>query len=363
MKQLFFILTTSITLTLSACGSDSETASDSEQPLRPVRYTTVKSIESATVRTYSGLSRAGQESNLSFRVSGPIQSLPVEVGDQLAAKQLIATIDPAQYRLEAQQAKASLAQTEATLRNAMANFERVKGLYENNNVSRNELDSARANAESSEAQVSAAKQALELAKLNVSYTKLRASRACGVADVLAEVNENITAGQTIVAVTCGEQLEVELDVPESMISRVEKGMAASVSFSSKPGRSWEAIVKEVGVASTTGTTYPVTVELTDAKNGLRSGLAAEVSFAFDMNESSAEFILPAVAVGEDVNGRYVFVVNETPETGVGVIARMSVDTGELTTKGLEIMKGIEAGDKVVVAGISFIRPGLKVMID
>ena len=241
--------------------------------------------------------------------------------------------------------------------------ERLKGLYENNNASRNDLDSARATAESSKAQVSASRKALELARLNVSYTNLKASESCGVADVLTEMNENVSAGQTIVSVTCGEQLDVELAIPESMIALIKRDMNASVSFSAIPDQTFSAKVTEVGVASTTGATYPVTVALKDQVEGLRSGLAAQVSFEFEMNGGSKNLILPAVSVGEDVSGRYVFVVDNTEEQGVGQVRRQAVKTGELTPKGLEILEGVNDGDKVVVAGVNIIREGLKVLID
>ena len=347
---------------LAACSGDNDETIE-EAPLRPVRYMTVAPIEAGTMRTFSGLAKSGQESNLSFRVGGVIQSLPIEVGDQLKAGQLIAEIDPSQYQLEAQQAVANLSQAEATMRNAQANFERVKGLYENNNASRNDLDSARATAESSEAQVSAARKALELARLNVSYTRLKASEACGIADVLTELNENVSAGQTIVAVTCGDQLDVELAVPESMIALIKRDMNASVNFSAIPDKTFPAKVTEVGVASTTGATYPVTVALMENVEGLRSGLAAQVSFEFDMNGGETNYILPAVAVGEDVAGRYIFMVDSTQEKGVGQVRRQAVTTGNLTPKGLEIIEGVKEGDRVVIAGVNVVRDGFKVLID
>lgn len=347
---------------LLACSDNTEQTGE-ERPLRPVRYLSVSSVEQGRMHTFSGLAKASQESNLSFRVGGTIQSLPTEVGDQLQPGQLIAELDPYQYQLEAQQALANLSQAEATMRNARANFERVKGLYENNNVSRNDLDTARATAESSRAQVSAAKKALELARLNSSYTKLKASETCDVADVLTEMNENVSAGQTVVSVTCGEQLDVALAVPESMIVLIEKGMKATVGFSALPDKVFSAKVTEVGVATTTGATYPVTVRLDGKADGLRSGLAAQVSIEFNLQNGNSNYILPAVAVGEDTAGRYVFIVEATGEKGIGLIRRQAVTTGELTPTGLEIIDGVRDGDKVVVAGVSVIREGFKVLID
>ena len=352
-----------LTILCVACDNEQANTNAPEPQLRPVRYITVEPVKSGSMRTYSGLSKSGQESNLSFRVGGSIESLAVEVGDRLEAGEMIAEIDDSIYQLEAQQASANLSQAQSTLRNAQANFDRVKGLYENNNASRNDLDAARATAESSNAQVRAARKALELARLNIAYTKLKATEKCDVAEVLTEMNENITAGQTVVAVTCGERLEVELAVPESVIGLIQRGMDAFVNFSAIPDTQYNATVTEVGVASTAGATYPVTVALTEKPDGLRSGLAAQVSFPLDVNDDVASIIIPAVAVGEDVDGRYVFLAQSNTDTGTAQVQRQAVEIGELTPEGLEIVDGLKAGDKVITAGVNVIRDGLQVLID
>ncbi len=356
-KFILFLLLLTI---LSACGED-QTLDQAEQALRSVKTETIGSSQTGITRTFSGSAKANQRSNLSFRVAGNMQSLKVEVGDRLQPGDVIATLDPFEYQLQAQQALANLTEAQATLRNAKANFERTKGLYENNNISRNELDSARANAESSSAQVRAANKVLELARLNESYTKLKAVETCSVANTLAEVNEQVSAGQTIIEVTCGEGLDVELVVPESIIALLQRGMNANITFSALPDKQFAGKVTEVGVASSAGTTYPVTIALTETSDGLRPGLAAQVSFTFEKAENQRNFIVPAVAVGNDVLGKYVYLVEETAKENVGVIKRQTVTTGELTTSGLEIIEGVKEGDRVVTAGVNIVREGLEVI--
>ena len=358
-KLVLFLLLTAV---LSACGDD-QSLGQTEKVLRSVKTETIGLSQQGITRTFSGSAKANQRSNLSFRVAGNMQSLKVEVGDRLQPGDVIATLDPFEYQLQAQQALASLTQAQATLRNAKSNFERTKGLYENNNISRNELDSARANAESSSAQVSAANKVLELARLNESYTKLKAVETCSVANTLAEVNEQVTAGQTIVEVTCGDGLDVELVVPESVIALLQRGMNTSISFSAIPGKQFTGKVTEVGVASSAGTTYPVTVALTETSDGLRPGLAAQVSFTFETAENQRNFIVPAIAVGKDVSGKYVYLVEKTAKENVGVIKRQPVTTGELTTTGLEVLEGVKEGDRIVTAGVNIVREGLEVLAD
>jgi len=350
-----------ILLTLSACDRGSDAENIAEPRLRPVRYHIVSPAEANNIRTFSGLAKIGQESDLSFRVGGVIQSTSVKVGDQLQPGQLIAELDASQYQLEVQQALASLSQAEAGLRNARANFERVKGLYENNNASRNDLDSARAAAESNTAQVSAARKAVELARLHLQYTRLNTVDACSVAALLAEVNENVSAGQTIVQVACSDRLEIDVAVPESVIALIQRDMDAAVTFSAIPDKKFNARVTEVGVAAVAGATYPVTVTLVDRPAGFRSGLAAQVAFA--MGSGQPRFMVPTSAVGEDTSGRYVYIVDATDEPGTGMIRRQAVTTGELTAAGLEIIEGVDQADKVVTAGVSIVWDGLRVSIE
>ena len=348
-------------LMLTACGQQEAKV---ESRLRSVKYLTIKAGTHGSSRTFSGLAKASTEANLSFKVAGTILSLPVKVGDHLQKGQIIATLDASQYELQAQQAQASLAEAMAGLRNSRAAFERVKGLYENNNASRHDLDSARASADSSQAQVNAARKALQLARLNINYTQLKANKLCGVAEVNVSSNENVTSGQSIVKVTCGDSLDVEVAVPGNYIAAIKQAIPVKVTFSVLPGKILPAKVTEVGVAAISGgTTFPVTVTLIENLDELRSGLAAEVTFSFPKSLETTAVTVPPVAVSEDSQGRFVYLVKPGESKNIGVIQRKTVSVGELTTDGLEIIDGLTTGDKVVTAGVTVIRDGLRVRLN
>ena len=152
-----------------------ERAAPPEEPrLRPVRFVMVSDDSGARDRSFSGIAKSTRESRLSFKVPGTVIEVPAQIGQRLDAGDLIARLDAATYSLQVQQAQASLVEAQANERNAAANYERTKGLYANNNASRNDLDVARAQAESVTAQVRSAAKALEIARLNESYTQLRA---------------------------------------------------------------------------------------------------------------------------------------------------------------------------------------------
>lgn len=342
----------------AACGEPEEAA----PVVRPVRTLQVFAAGGTRERSFSGLARAGTESRLSFKVPGTIREIPVDVGDSVEAGQLLAALDPEDFRLQVREAEAGLARERAQLRNADASYERIRLLYENNNASRSDLDGARAMFESAEAGVRAAEQRLQSARLQLGYTRLEAAARGAIAAVYVEENENVRTGQQVLMLTSGSSLEVEVTVPEVLIAMISEGDTASVAFDAVPDREFPATVTEVGIASVgAGTTFPVTARLAETYGGVRSGMAATITFTFVSPGRRELFLVPSVAVGEDRGGRFVFVV-EPAGDGTGFARKRPVQVGELTSEGLEVLSGLEDGDLLVVAGVSRIRDGLPVKL-
>jgi len=356
-KQTVLIIILSSFL-LSGCGQEDV---QEQQKLRRVKVLEVKANTQGQVRSFSGLAKGQMEANLSFKLAGTISSLPVKVGDKLKKGQLISQIDPLQFELQAQQSHATLAQATASMRNASATYERLKGLYENNNASQNELDAARASSEFSYAQVKAARKGLELAQLNLSHTYLKASSNCDVAEVDVENHENVGSGQTIAKVSCSRAMDVEIGVPARFVGSVAKGMEAEVTFNALPEKQFIGIVTEVGVSSSSGgASFPVNVALKNQQALIRSGMSADVRLSFDLQSVTKNFVLPTFSVIENDKGRFVYLLEKTETENVGIIKQVPVSIGELTSNGLEIITGIKVGDQVVIAGVSVIRDGLNV---
>ena len=348
-------------LFLGACG---ERDTEMEERLRPVRYVTVSDDNVFRDRSFSGLSKSSLESRLSFKVSGTVTSLPVQIGQRLSAGDLIAEVDSASYRLQEQQAEAALVEAEANNRRAAANYERTKGLYANDNASLNDLESARANAESAEAVVASAAKALEIARLNVSYTRLEAESDCSIAELNVEVNENVASGQQVAAVSCGDAYEVTLDLPESLIGGLDAFTPVDIRFGAIDGEIFNGEVSEVGVTSAAGSgAFPVVVRVEGTHPSLRSGLAADVTFQFDLEDGrEAAIVLPVAAVINGPSGTYVFTAVPSGDGDEATIERRSVVLGELSASGVEILDGLQMGDRVVTAGLSVIREGQRVLL-
>lgn len=359
-----FVLCIFIVLPVLGCGSGGEEAAET---IRPVRYQEVLSIGGGKLRSFTGVAKAGVESNLSFKVAGTILDLPVKLGDKVTEGALIAEIDPSDYLIQKQEAEASLISSQAQARNAQSDYSRIRALYENNNASRGELDNARASSESADAQVEAARKRLELADLQLSYTKLTSPVDGAIADVYVEVNENVSTGEKIVTITSGSNTEVHVAVPEILISSIREGSPVDIKFDAIPGKTYTGTVVEVGVASTSvATTFPVTVRVSSENGNILPGMAAEVIFRFDSPDGKNKIIVPSVSVGEDREGRFVFVLETEPDNGGdsqnATARKKAVSIGDISAEGIEIVDGLKGGELIVTAGVRRIADGQKVKL-
>lgn len=354
--KLIFLILLLLSSSLLIGGCEDEKLQE-EQIIRPVRYRTVYATGGDRIRTFSAVSRAALESRLSFKVAGTVEKVAVKVGDLVKTGDLIARIDPVDYRLRVQEAEASLEQARAQARNASANYDRVRGLYEDNNASLNDLDAARAADESAQATVRSIENKLEQARRQLDYTRLTAPVEGAIASVMVEENENVRVGQAVALLTSGSELEVETNIPEVLISDIKEGDPATVTFDAFPDKKFEATISEVGVASTgQGSTYPVTALLKKQDPALRPGMAGKIAIRFSSGDGRERIIVPPVAVGEDRQGRFVFTV-EPADSGLAMVQRRQVTVGELTNEGLEVMDGLNEGDLLITAGVSRITDG------
>jgi RND family efflux transporter MFP subunit len=204
---------------------------------------------------------------------------------------------------------------------------------------------------------------LELALSQLRYTRLTAPTNGAIASVPVEEGENVPAGHLVARLTAGAMPEVSVAVPESLITGITQGSRVVVRFDALPRRAFDARVTEVGVAATTyATTYPVTVRLVRDESAIRPGMAAEVTFRFSQRDKGGNrFVVPPEAVGEDRQGRFVYIV-EPSDDSRGIIHRRPVRVGELTAEGLEVLSGLHGGDRIVTAGVALIQDGQQVKL-
>lgn len=353
-----------------------EKSAETEKAIRPVKYETVKSSAGMETYTFSGVAKAQNETNLSFKVAGALASMNVKLGDRVRKGQLIATIDPADYAIQTNQAGsqkegaiANAKAAEAQLINAKATYDRVAKLYENNSVSLSEyqqakaaLDAAQAQYDAATSQIKTTDQQLRAADKQVSYTRLVSPMDGVITAVQVEANEVVNAGTLIAKVSSLGRPEVEVGVPEVVINKLNIGQQATIKFPSLPKQVFEAEVVEIAFASEKSTTYPAKLKIMNSADEIRPGMAAEVHFMIGTEEGKTknEIVAPLKAIASGTDGNYAFKLVPDKEDGVYVAKRVPVDLGAITDDGYIIRKGLSAGDLVAVAGLRSLYDGKKV---
>lgn len=356
-----YILTFCALVAVSSCDKQEEVV---EVPLRSVKHQTISYSTGKLVKTFSGVTKAELEANLSFRVSGRVDKIPVSVGDRLSKGQLVARLDGKDYAVLFEQAKAELASAKASLRSAESEYNRTIGLYEKRNASKSQLDTTRATAESAKAQVKASSQQVEAARLQLSYANLYSPQECIVSSKPVKENENVSSGQVVVSVNCGSKVEVIVDVPESYIDRVKENQSVTVTLSSVDNSGYAGKVTEISSGSSDqASAFPVTVVLDGNNETLRAGLAAEVEFTQNNGEEENYFILPVTAVAHDEQGDFAFVLNAGENEKEAIVSKQYIEVKEIVQQGVRVTSGLKNGDDVVTAGVTVIRDGMTVKIE
>ncbi|MFH1878791.1 MAG: efflux RND transporter periplasmic adaptor subunit [Candidatus Omnitrophota bacterium] len=344
-KKMSFIFAGVCVISVYFTGCAKKT--EFEETARPIKYMVIEKSDAVQKKVYNGVSRSTVESQLSFRVGGKIEDLPIKVGQTVVPDQVLATLDPVDY-------KTRLNEMEARYVSAKADIERYRLLYEEESATKQELDQA-------QAAYDVARSQYELAKKELSYTVLKAPLEGRIVRKDAEVNENVAAGQAVCVIETGRALEVKVGLPEHLIGRVKKGDSCSVSFKSVENKTYNAVVTEVGVRVDEKTaTFPVTVEIEGQNSELRAGMVADVEFTFMPLEKNATVIkVPPQAVLEDPEGRrYVWVYDKAGST----VNKRQVESGEITQSGVEIISGLEGGETIATAGAPYLHQGQKVTL-
>ena len=346
---------------LFSCSGEEQ---EKKEIIRPVRYQQVSLAGGEQSRILSGVSKAGTESRLSFRIGGIVEAVHVKVGERVNKGVKIASVDNSDAQLNYEKALETLKKEEIQKDNARSNLDRVKELYENNNVSLNEYEAAKDKYASANSALNTEKKNVDLKKRELGYYALYAPMDGIISEVAIEKNEQVGPGQIVITITSEDDIEVSVGMPEAFISRVKTGEKVSVKFSSLPDKIFDGTISEVSFAAgTQSSIYPVIVTVEHPTSDIRPGMTADVTFNFLVrNRALAErLMVPTSAVGEDSNGNFVFIL-KNEKNGLAITQKQKVTVGELSHEGFEIIEGLESGALVVTAGVESLTNGITVKL-
>jgi RND family efflux transporter MFP subunit len=308
------------------------------------------------MRSFPGEVKASDEANLAFRVNGKLVEFPANRGIQVNQGDLLAQLDPSDYQAEVNQ-------TQAQYDLAVAQFDRAAELVGRKLVSQSEYDQRLALKK-------VRKSDLTRATNNLDYTQLFAPFDGVVARRLAENFENVTAGQVVLILQTGKMVDVIVDIPESIVARVERITAdrvtkpVQVRFGSSSDRTYTAHYKEHETNADPATlTFKVTFSLPapDDLNilpGMSATVIADLSGLFSGETAVTLVPIEAVFSAEDepldAERRQVWVVDpESMRT-----SRRDVKVGPLTGQTIAILEGLDAGELIISAGVNAVQEGM-----
>lgn len=339
------------------------TAAAPTPPAPAVTVTTVAEHNVAPTHRFIGRVTAIQSVKIVPRVTAFIEAVPVKQGSDVKAGQVIFELQKSQYLAAVQAAQAQLASAQAALKNDQVAYERAARLTKQGFEARSNLDSAIATRDQAVASVNSAEANLAQAALNLSYCTIN-SPIDGRIGAVALTKGNLVTPTTPALATINQlnPIRVVFSVADDAIVRVEQ----------KTGHTQDEIAKglQVNLQLPDGTAYPQTGKIAflgnqvDQQTGTVPVYAdfpnpqdlllpgAFVTVEVRRAKPEERVLVPVAAVQTDQKGSYVLTVGPNNK-----VAEQPIVTGPQIAQNFVVTKGLNAGQRVIVAGVQKVHPG------
>jgi membrane fusion protein, multidrug efflux system len=340
------------------------------QPRRPAPTVTVAVVKKTKLKEtflIIGKVKAYDEADIVARVGGFLKKTNFDEGAAVKKGDLLFLIEQDQYKANLEKAKGVLLSALATQINAELEYKRQKNLYEKRAVSKRNYDEAVADKMKAQATVMQAKSGVKLAELDLSYTEVRApfDGYVGLENYSIGNYVGPTSGSLTSVVSMGN-VRVEFNISDKLVLK-----ARAIGYDSI--KSAEHVKVILYTADGIKYDHPGEITFWDNQIDQDTGtLTMQAMFpnprlllipgmyvrvAIDAREKDNALVIPRVALAEDITGYYVMVVGKD-----NVVRRQKVILGIKQSKKIEVVSGLKAGERVVVAGLQHVRPGMPVRI-
>jgi len=319
---------------------------------RPVKTMVIGEQQSGDTRTFPAVVDAIQKADISFRVNGKIHKILVREGDEVKKGQLLAELDPTDFRI-------TLKDRQASYDTAKANYDRAVKLVKKGAISQIDHDEIRAKYHS-------AKANLETALQDLLYTQLKANFDGYIAKRHVEKFEEVIFSETIFSLEDVSSLKIKIDVPENLMIIINTGgqnarqlyaVFDNISNQQFPLRFLEASTQ----ADPNTKTFKITLKMQTPDNyNILPGMTATVFAQLHPEEVQSEtsVTLPVSAViADNEKQATVWVVDEKSMT----VNPKNVIPGLMVGDNMQV-DGLKPGERVVTAGASFLRNNMKVTL-
>jgi len=329
-----------IVMHLAGFFDDRIAPADGDEVVYPaIRGKTVEvvKIEAVVIERYPGTVSAVREAAISARLIARVEEILVRPGQRVKKGDALAVLDSRDLESRFAQEQESLVGAQARLREAKANFDRMKEVTAGA-VSRAQLDKAQAGYESAQAEVESALKRIDEAKVNLSYATIEAPFDSVVIDRFVEPGYLASPGRPLLALYDPSRMRLEAWVRETIAIGLKQGDKVGVLLDAFNGAIDGTVEEIVPQAEAGSRSFLVKVALPDRKNlypGMFGRLLIEAG-------TVSRVLVPSKAVSHVGQLRFVVLADEYN-------TRRLVITGEPTGDGrVEILSGVTAGESVVV---------------
>jgi len=356
IKKTFFMI---LLLVLTACQEEVKII----EQVRTLKTITIKAQAGGHQRQFSAIVKATNSSSLSFEVGGKVQEVNVDIGDLVKKGQVLARLDREPYRLDVQAAEADLATARSEYKNKVQHFARVDELEKKGFSSKAEWDRALAMRDTAKNQISFANSKLKLAKRDLRLTVLVAPFDGSIAARSVDPFVKVLPGAKLFEINADGSLDVEFDIPETIIGKVQLGLPIKIKLPTSKGEVTSAgkitfIGSEAGVANA----FPAKAMMLNPPSFIKPGMTADIDLTLSNENKKSGYLVPlsAILAGDDVSLGYVFIFN--PKTSTVTKTAIKTSGTMSTSNRIEITQGLSYGDTIAVAGVNFLNDGQQVKL-
>ncbi|MDJ0789722.1 MAG: efflux RND transporter periplasmic adaptor subunit [Myxococcota bacterium] len=308
----------------------------------------------------SGVVSPFRSATVAAEVAGRVVSRHVEPGAVVEEGDVLVAVDATQLAVAVAEAEATLSARDVDLAEARRELERADELFKEGALSESRHEALRFGVDRAESARRMAAASLRRARRSHSDASIRAPFAGTIESVAVHTGDYLAPGVPVARVADFEQVRVRAGVTATEASSLRAGADASLSVTALGGRSFAARVHSVGRTADSGTgTYPVELWLDNPDGALRAGMVARVLLPSD--DAEAVLCVPRSALVRRGGTLAVFVV-EGSEGALDARVR-EVRVGRQGGESVELLEGVEAGERVVIEGQFALSDGAPVVID